>query len=161
MEATNSRAEKKIIWIIVIVVIAVVGFLFWGIAKQYLVPTTTISTGITTINARLATTEIQREQGLSGTPVLEPNEGMLFVFDRNAKWPIWMKDMKYPIDIIWIDKNKRVVWIERNVTPTTYPKSFKPLTESRYVLEVAAGSAQQYGIRPSTTLQFDLEGKEA
>lgn len=156
MEAVNTRAEKKIIWIIILAVIAVVGLLFWGIAKQYLVPTVPISVGVTTINARLATTEAQREQGLSGTPSLGPNEGMLFVFEYDNKWPIWMKNMHYPIDIVWIDAGKRVVWIERNVSPKTYPKqSFKPSLNARYVLEIEAGGAQQYGIRTGQILQFE------
>lgn len=95
-----------------------------------------------------------RGRGLSGREQLGKDEGMWFVFDHPARYGFWMKDMNFPIDIIWLDDRYRVVHIEANVSPNTYPKSFTPDEESLYVLEVAAGRAEVAGITEGATLTF-------
>lgn len=87
----------------------------------------------------------ERERGLSGRPELPGGFGMLFVFEEDGEYGFWMKDMFFAIDIIWIAKGGEVVHIERDVTPETYPTSFKPSRPARYVLEVPAGWAKWYG----------------
>ena len=84
--------------------------------------------------------EAERIQGLSGTESLAPDKGMLFVFEREGNWGIWMKDMNYPIDIIWLDDDKRVVHMVENASPESYPETtFRPERPARYVVELAAG----------------------
>src|SRR4051812_1798797 len=58
----------------------------------------------------LATTPTTREQGLSGRAALPENHGMLFVFDTPGVYPFWMKDMNFPIDMIWISNDMKVVY---------------------------------------------------
>jgi len=65
---------------------------------------------------------------------------MLFVFENPGIHGIWMKDMKFPIDIIWLDKDMSVISKELNVSPDTYPQVFYPSREAYYVLEVKAGT---------------------
>jgi uncharacterized membrane protein (UPF0127 family) len=81
------------------------------------------------------------EKGLSGKDSLSDNEGMLFIFKKPDIYGIWMKDMKFPIDIIWIDSNMQIVSIEKSVSPDTYPQIFKPTTAALYVLEISAGQS--------------------
>lgn len=88
-----------------------------------------------------------RVKGLSGRESLEPNTGMLFVFSRTDHHAIWMKDMLFNIDIIWLSDSLNVVHIEENVSPNTYPKQFVPKKQARYVLEVPAGFVERYGIK--------------
>ena len=70
--------------------------------------------------------------------------------------------MNFPIDIIWLDKDKKVVYIVKNAPPESYPyEQFEPKEEVRYVLEVAAGTVQQKKITIGAVAQFDennLEG---
>lgn len=108
------------------------------------------------IQAQLATTQNQRAKGLGNTDKLDEHEGMLFVFDRADTWPIWMKDMQYPIDIVWLDDNKRIVHIAANVSPDTYPQSFKSDTPARYVLELPAGYADQHTISTGSQATFSF-----
>lgn len=89
-----------------------------------------------------ATTPEARERGLSGRGSLPPDRAMLFVFENDAQHSIWMKDMRFSIDIVWLDSEKRVIHQELNVSPSTYPTSFQPETNARYVLEKAPNTTR-------------------
>lgn len=106
---------------------------FFGTDTEY-----TIYLGSKALNVTVADEQEERIQGLSGVTSLTDFNGKLFIFDTDEKHGIWMKDMLFPIDIIWIDKNLTVVDIAENVDPTTYPRVYAPKTESRFVLEVNA-----------------------
>lgn len=104
------------------------------------------------INDRIITVEIadtpeERERGLSGKEGLAEDEGMLFIFDEDGKPSFWMKDMLFAIDIVWISRDGAIVHIEENVAPETYPTSFAPRSEARYVVELPAGYASKYTVR--------------
>lgn len=91
------------------------------------------------INLLIADTEAKRVLGLSGHAPLADNEAMLFAFPNPSDWGIWMKDMTFPLDILWLDSTMRVITSEQNVSPDTYPKVFRPTTLALYVLEASAG----------------------
>jgi uncharacterized membrane protein (UPF0127 family) len=57
-----------------------------------------------------------------------------------------MKDMLFPIDIVWIDSEYRVVSIAKNISPDTFPKTFFPTQSARFVLEMNAGTAENIGV---------------
>lgn len=100
---------------------------------------TPIKIGKTMLLVDIADTKKSRELGLSGSKELEYSEGLLFVFDKPQIGSFWMKDMNYPIDIIWINEQKQVIGVEKNVNPDTFPKTFKSNSEILYVLETKAG----------------------
>ena len=91
--------------------------------------------------------------GLSGRSTLSDESGLLLSFGSEGYWGIWMKDMNFPIDIIWLDRNGVVVDIEMNVKPESYPEVFKPSEKSKYVLEMLAGSANRYSIEKQTQIK--------
>lgn len=86
-------------------------------------------------------TQAAREQGLSGRADIPHNYGMLFVFPEPGRYGMWMKDMKTSIDIVWVDAEKKIIGIERNVSPDTFPHTFYPVTPVAYVIETRAGEA--------------------
>jgi uncharacterized protein len=92
--------------------------------------------------AEVANTPEQRELGLSGRQCIGDSQALLFVFETNGVYPFWMKDMKFPIDIVWIDGNKKVVHVEHDVQPQSYPKTVTSLTPARYVLEIKSGQVK-------------------
>ncbi len=100
-----------------------------------------------------AVTVAQRQQGLSNREHLAPNHGMLFVFDTPDRHGIWMKDMRFPIDILWLDPNGTVVDLQSNVSPETYPTVFTPKMPAQYVLELPAGFSQNHDVRIGTTIK--------
>ena len=67
-----------------------------------------------------------------------------------------MKDMDFSIDIIWLDRDRRVVHIEKNVSPNTYPDVFRSNVAAKYVLEVYSGQAGARGIGLGDQAEFDL-----
>jgi len=95
------------------------------------------------LNVEIVKTPGARELGLSGRTSLREDTGMLFVFETDAPWGIWMKDMKFPIDILWIDRDGTVLHVEKNATPESYPNIFISPEPARYVLEVNAGFAEK------------------
>lgn len=95
----------------------------------------------------IADTPALREQGLSGRKILKDNEGMLFVFDTPTKPGFWMKEMNFPIDIIWINEESLVADVSENLLPSSYPQIFSPRTEIKYVLEVPAGFVKKNNVK--------------
>jgi uncharacterized membrane protein (UPF0127 family) len=105
----------------------------------------------------LALTEVDKNRGLSGRPVLNKDEGMLFVFEKPGKLSFWMKDMNFPIDIIWIGEDLKVVYIKKNATPASYPDAFQPGEndkDAKYVLEVVAGFSDKYNLKIGDLAEF-------
>lgn len=102
--------------------------------------------GKATFMVEVADTEIARERGLSGRASLDADTGVLFVFDIPDTHGFWMKEMHFPLDIIWFDQNGKIIYIENDLPPDTYPHIFKPPSPDLYVLEINAGLADKYGI---------------
>jgi uncharacterized membrane protein (UPF0127 family) len=102
----------------------------------------------------VATTEEEQHKGLGGRESLGKDEGMLFVFDQPGVQCFWMKGMQFPLDIIWLDAGKRVVHIESNVLPASFPESFCPPTKTQYVIELNAGEVKQNRINVGQKLAF-------
>lgn len=98
------------------------------------------------VKADVADTLARRTQGLSGRSTLPEGAGMLFVFDESDKHGIWMRDMRFAIDIFWLDDDMHVVAIKENADPSSYPETFYPESSARYVLEVPAGFTLAHGI---------------
>jgi uncharacterized membrane protein (UPF0127 family) len=99
-----------------------------------------------------ATSEADQERGLSGTPSLADDRGMLFVDSSVGERCFWMKDMRYALDIIWLDNGKKVVHIEKNLSPSTYPKAY--CAQAQYVIELNAGQADKSGLSLGQVVSF-------
>ena len=106
------------------------------------------------ISVTIADTDYLRELGLSGTKNLEKNTGKLFIFDHPGLYSFWMKDMQYPLDIVWIDQSGIVVGITPHIAPETYPKSFLPPSPVLYVLEINSDEAQSDGLVVGAKIQL-------
>jgi uncharacterized protein len=91
------------------------------------------------LQASVADSIPERIKGLSNTPYLPEGVVKLFAFGAEGEHGIWMKDMNYPLDIIWVAKNGVIVHIEERVSPETYPESFSSPKPAWYVIEANAG----------------------
>ena len=108
----------------------------------------------TNIPVTLASTVAEQQRGLSGRTSLGANEGMLFVFPVADTYGFWMKEMKFSLDIIWIDENGVVTYIARDLQPNSFPQVFNPDQKSLYVLEVNAGFAASHAIKVGDQATF-------
>ncbi len=107
--------------------------------------------------ARLANTPALRDAALNGTTDLSNNQALMMAYPSDSKWPISMKDIKTSMDIIWIDKDKKIVYIVMNASPDSGVDSvFTPKSDARYVVELPAGSVDNLNIKSGRSAVFDL-----
>jgi uncharacterized membrane protein (UPF0127 family) len=104
-------------------------------------------------------TDETRARGLSGrTEIKTP--GMLFVFDTVDYHEMWMKEMLFPIDIIWVDTSLTVVGVERGVRPDTYPTTFRSPVPVKYAIETEDRYTEAFGISVGDTVRLPRSLKE-
>jgi uncharacterized membrane protein (UPF0127 family) len=107
------------------------------------------------IKLERAETAEAKQKGLSGRKSLCGGCGMLFSYDKPQEIGIWMKDMKFSIDIVWLDKEKRITHVESSVTPETYPTTFSDRTaRSQFVVELPSKYIQEHQIKNGDKLYF-------
>jgi len=105
------------------------------------------------VRVELALTGPQRERGLMFRNHLDPDTGMLFLFPSSAPLTFWMKNTLIPLDMIFIDSQRRIVGIVENAAPETETgRSVEG--ESQYVLEIGGGLSQKWGISAGSTVEF-------
>jgi uncharacterized membrane protein (UPF0127 family) len=104
--------------------------------------------------AEVAENAAEKARGLSDRECLSSDRAMLFWYEEMGDYCFWMKDMRFPIDMIWLDENKKIVTIADSVQPESYPKSYCPEKPAQYIVEVNAGIANEAGWNKST--QFDF-----
>lgn len=104
----------------------------------------------------MAKTPQSREKGLMFRERLDTGHGMLFFFDEPGKHGFWMKNMAFPIDILWLGEDKKIVHIESNVPPCQQDPCvvYVPKKPAAYVLEIQAGEARRRGIVAGDFLNF-------
>ena len=115
----------------------------------------TTSTG-EKIPVEVADTLKKRSLGLGNRPYLKKGWGMLFVFEERKPHRFWMKDMQFPLDIIWLD-NHRIVHINQNAKPATSDNEPDVMTSPvpvNFVLEIAAGRAAKLKLKKGHQLKF-------
>lgn len=108
----------------------------------------------TPVKVLVADTAEEHMRGLSGHDPLPLNQGMLFIFQDEGVRKIWMKEMKFPIDVMWIDAGGVIQYMESNVQPETYPEVFGPDYPVSFVLEMPAGFVEVYNIEVGDEVEF-------
>jgi uncharacterized membrane protein (UPF0127 family) len=160
---TQKANAKKIRWALSLTLLATIVVAGVSVERLSRTATSPLTTADATCSGLLlhgvcmplerATTESQRVKGLSGRDNLPANSGLLFVYERPNNQCFWMKDMKFSIDMVFVDSNKRIIKIYDAVEPSTYPKTFCA-DNAQYVLEFNAGFAQSKGLSIGQALQF-------
>ena len=124
-------------------------------------PRGTIKIDDVVLEVQIADTDPRRTRGLMFQDELPYDEGMLFVFDGLGPRSIWMLNMQFPLDVIWIDSDGNVVHIEKDVPPcktaleTVACPSHKGNNQfAEYVLEVTAGFVDEFQITKDSKLEI-------
>lgn len=158
----NIKKSHYSILLVALVIAVASGVFFYFYSDFHLSAkteeTVTLSLNGRVVEARVANDSWERIQGLSGVLALSEEEGMLFVFEERGSHGIWMKDMNFPIDIIWLNESLEVVHIAPYVSPDTYPQVFEPDEPARYVLEVHAGLAADVGLQENDKVEAQRGG---
>ncbi len=114
------------------------------------------------IKLELADSALKRAIGLMYRDGLATDNGMLFIFGRDGRPGIWMRNMRFPIDIAWLDKRFRIVDFVEKAKPCSIGcKVYKPAASARYVLEFGAGTIRARGIRVGDIVRITLHDRTA
>lgn len=109
------------------------------------------------VYVEVADDDAERARGLSGRESLPADWGMLFVFERPGVYSFWMYEMRFPLDIIWINETLQVAFIVENAPPCTMLtvcSPYVPNVTAKYVLEINAGLVEKYGIKVGERVVF-------
>lgn len=126
----------------------------------YVVDSVSFKSGAVVVSVEVAQSDAERARGLMYRKGLSDGSGILFIFDSEAQHNFWMKNVKFPIDIVWIDSNFMVVDITRGALPcVTEPCTlYSPGEPARYVLEVSGGFASGNGVEIGNVALFGQSG---
>lgn len=110
------------------------------------------------VAAEIAATPARRMKGLMYRKSLPDSRGMLFVYPQSEYIGFWMKNTKMPLDIIWLDRSKRVVHIVRNAQPCMSEpcRTYVSREEAAYVLELASGMSGRWHLNIGDSLTFEV-----
>ncbi len=143
--------------ILLVIILAVAKFR--GVPFFPNVGSSTVEISNQKFNVEIADNDNERQKGLSKRNDLDEKRGMLFIFERKDKYSFWMKDVKFPLDIIFIDDNK-IVDIYKNVPAqegkeNTVLPTYTSRTPANYVLEINGGLADKNGFKIGDTITIN------
>ncbi|RXH41110.1 MULTISPECIES: DUF192 domain-containing protein [Bradyrhizobium] len=115
--------------------------------------------GVQVFSVEMATTEQEKQTGLMYRKELADGKGMLFDFNPEQEVSMWMKNTYVSLDMIFIRADGRILRIAENTEPMS-TKIISSQGPARAVLEVVAGTAQKYGIRPGDRVAHPLFGSK-
>jgi len=152
---------NKIIIIFVLLLFLFGGFIFYQFGNK---TTSKMKTsGKVTIGNQVFETEVVRSDkdkqiGLTKYSFIAPNQSMLFIFDQPGFYAFWMKGMKFPLDMIFI-QGETIVSFAENVAPpanNTEPKTYAPESSADKVLEINAGLVKKYNIKKGDKVKIQI-----
>ena len=138
---------SKSLILILIFPLIIIAILIWRLFF-YLPSTNFIDIKINNTNYKieLAKTISQKTKGLSQREKLCSNCGMLFIFGYETELPFWMKDTLIPLDMIWLDKNGKIVDIKTAIE-TNSTKIYRNQSPAQYVLELNVNDSQKLNLK--------------
>jgi uncharacterized membrane protein (UPF0127 family) len=134
----------KRIWLFFLIILIIL----IGLFLYFILQTNQVCFDKTCFKVELAKTSEQRIKGLMDRESLDENKGMLFIYPEEGKYDFWMKNTLIPLDIIWINKNKEVVFINKNTQPCLVEEcpAISPPLDAKYILEINGGLVDKLGI---------------
>lgn len=149
MARKNKSSKKEFVWAIFILVILALFIRFYPQDKK------------ACFKERCFKVEIEdndhdRSIGLMYREKLASDRGMLFIFDYEDRYSFWMRNTSIPLDMIWFDKDKKVVYIKEGAQPCGEGlcETIKPDKKALYVLEINADKVKVIGLKVGDSIQF-------
>jgi uncharacterized membrane protein (UPF0127 family) len=115
---------------------------------------TTVKVAGIPLVVEVADTENERMLGLGGRGELIVGTGMLFKFDEEGKHQIWMKGMRFPVDVLWLSADGEVVGVKEFLTPSTYPSTYHSSEPAKYILQTTPGFIEIYNIELGSRVEL-------
>ena len=158
MDGSENHRKKPIFLLsaiaIVLAAVSLIGYIVYRGSPFDASSASRLKIKDTEIKIEVANSDEERRLGLCCRDSLAKDSGMLFIYDQPGDYHFWMKDTRIPLDMYWISNDKKIIHIERNVQPSTFPKTFGTDTPAQYVLETNAGFADKHSIDIGDRVSF-------
>lgn len=112
------------------------------------------------IDLEIADDSYKRAKGLMYRKKMQKNKGMLFMFSSERRYSFWMLNMRFSIDLIWLDRSMHVVDITKEAMPAHSifgSRSYSPSTPAMYVIEARSGFAASSRIKPGNKIRINFK----
>ena len=151
-----AKAAKSNLFIILFSAVAIISVAIWAGFENK--KTNQVCFKNNCFEVELAVTAEEQTKGLMFRENLGIGKGMLFVFSQEGEYSFWMKNTLIPLDIIWIDKDKKVVFISENTQPCLENDcpSISPGKKAQYVLEVKGGTVQKISLAIDDKMDIEI-----
>lgn len=165
----HPDSRQRLAWLMLLLLIPIAGGIIWmsipkkpamdqegfQFTKEGELSFVRPATGDTlaTIDVEVADDELEIQRGLMWRREMEDNQGMLFLMEVAEPQSFWMLNTYLPLDIIFVDENRRIL----NIAENTRPESLDPIRstgDALYVVEVLAGFSERYGLQPGDEIVF-------
>lgn len=140
-------APKRLSILLIIIAVIFIGWIFLTKTSQPV-----LSIDDRSYRLEVVRSEAAQAKGLSGRASLANDAGMLFAYNDAQDRCFWMKSMQFSIDIIWLDSKKKITHIEKDLPPSTYPRTY--CYKAQYVIELPAGTADKHLLKADDQLMF-------
>lgn len=151
-------AKNILIIVLTLVSICLVYYLFFSPPKPGSLKTVNLTIKDTTYQIEIAQSLKEKSVGLSNRRELCQKCGMIFPYNKEGELPFWMKDTLIPLDMIWLNKNGKVIYF---VTAIPQPQAtlnqltiYQNSTPAQYVLELNAGDFSQLNLKMSDIIDL-------
>lgn len=110
-------------------------------------------------SVEIADSSEEQALGLMFRDSMPEDQGMLFIFPNEAPRSFWMKNTRIPLDIMYFDKDLKMVSISANAKPCRVSRcsSYPSIAPAKFVLELNAGMASELGVGVGDRLTLDLD----
>lgn len=151
-----SLRKERLSWIFIGLFLAVIGAAAYFVVLPQLRSQLTLRLGDGIYKTTMLTSEQTKQQMNGDVDQLRPDKALMHVYASDALWPIDTKYRTALFDIIWLNKDKKVVHIVKNASSESQPDtSFQPKEPARYVVELRGGSVEKKAIRLNGSAAFD------
>lgn len=143
--------------VLFIVILTIVTISVWYLAFQKVThPVPKICFASSCFEVEVVDTDQTRQYGLMNRTHLDRDKWMLFVFEQEKIYPFWMKNTLIPLDMIWLDKDWKIIDIQTAQPCKEDPcPNYTPVGSGLYVLEINAGRAQSLWLHIWTMSKFN------
>ena len=147
--------KTKEIIVIIALFAVVIGFTIWYQNNKSL-DGSRVCFGENCFVVEVVDSAAERTTGLMNRESLADDRGMLFIFDSEALYPFWMKNTLIPLDMIWLDADKKIVAIQENAVPCVADPCpiYNPKVPALYVVELNGGTVAAKDIKVGEQVRF-------
>lgn len=136
----------------------IIGAFVFIVLPNILQPKTVLRLGDGVFNARVISNDGDINRGFLSRGEFDPDQALLIVFSGDDKWSLDAKDINSKIDIVWLNKEKKVIYIVKNASPENSDSIlFSPKLLARYIIQLPAGSVESKAITTKSTAFFQLD----